>query len=125
MQMYELVTCCKWIGRIYDPIRYSSIQHWHEAHGSKPIEAGAWIRPEHYGDPHAEVRLVREKVGIIDVSPLGKIDLRGPDVPKLLNLLYTNKWSKLAVGKVRYGALMSEDGVVMDDGVAAHLSEGH
>src|SRR5699024_9947804 len=65
------------------------------------------------------------QVGIIDVSPLGKIDLRGPDVPKLLNLLYTNKWSKLDIGKVRYGAMMSEDGVVMDDGVTAHLGEDH
>lgn len=123
--MYAPVTLGALAGRNYDPVRYSSIQSWHEAHGAVPMVAGQWIRPEHYGDPHAEVRRVREKVGIIDVSPLGKIDLRGPDVPKLLNLLYTNKWSKLAVGKVRYGAMMSEDGVVMDDGVTAHLSEDH
>lgn len=123
--MYAPVTLGALAGRNYDPVRYSSIQPWHEAHGAKPMVAGQWIRPEHYGDPEAEVRRVREKVGIIDVTPLGKIDLRGPDVPKLLNLLYTNKWSKLDIGKVRYGAMMSEDGVVMDDGVTAHLAEDH
>src|SRR5699024_12513505 len=98
---------------------------WHEAHGDSPMVAGAWIRPEHYVDPEAEVRRVREQVGIIDVSPLGKIDLRGPDVPKLLNLLYTNTLSKLDIGKVRYGAMMSEDGEDMDDGATAHLGEDH
>ncbi|MDN5913093.1 MAG: FAD-dependent oxidoreductase [Yaniella sp.] len=123
--MYSPVTLGALAGQIYDPVRYSSIQPWHEAHGATPMVAGAWIRPEHYGNPEAEVRRVREKVGIIDVSPLGKIDLRGPDVPKLLNLLYSNKWSKLDIGKVRYGAMMSEDGVVMDDGVTAHLGEDH
>lgn len=123
--MYAPVTLGALAGRKYDPVRYSSIQPWHEAHGATPLVAGQWIRPEHYGDPEAEVRRVRENVGIIDVTPLGKIDLRGPDVPKLLNLLYINKWSKLDIGKVRYGAMVSEDGVVMDDGVTAHLDEDH
>ncbi|HEX9343943.1 MAG TPA: aminomethyltransferase family protein, partial [Actinomycetota bacterium] len=86
--------------------------------------AGQWIRPDHYGDPAAEVRNVRGGVGIIDVTPLGKLDLRGPDVPKLLNLLYVNKWSKLDVGSVRYGVMCAEDGVVLDDGVTGRLEEG-
>ena len=64
----------------------------------EPLVAGDWIRPDHYGDPEAEVRNVRAHVGIIDVTPLGKLDLRGPDVAELLNLLYVNRWSKLAVG---------------------------
>ena len=123
--MYAPVTLGALAGRIYDPVRYSPIQSWHDAHGGVPMVAGQWIRPEHYGDSQAEVRRVRENVGIIDVTPLGKIDLRGPDVPKLLNLLYTNKWSKLDIGKVRYGVMVSEDGVVMDDGVTAHLGEDH
>ena len=55
------------------------------------------------------------------MSPLGKLDLQGPDVPKLLNLLYTNKWSQLPIGGVRYGIMCAEDGVVMDDGVTARL----
>ncbi len=100
------------------------MQPWHEAHGAQPIVAGQWIRPEHYGDPAAEVRNVRRNVGIIDVTPLGKLDLRGPDVPKLLNFLYVNKWSKLDVGSVRYGVMCGEDGVVIDDGVTGHLGLG-
>jgi sarcosine oxidase, subunit alpha len=112
-------------GRQFEPVRYSPMQPWHEAHGATPLVAGQWIRPEGYGDPPAEVRNVRRAVGIIDVTPLGKIDLRGPDVPKLLNLVYTNKWSKLAEGAVRYGVMCAEDGVVFDDGITGHLGPDH
>jgi len=112
-------------GRIFEPERVSPIHPWHEANGVTTILAGQWIRPDHYGDAQAEVTNVRNNVGIIDVTPLGKLDLRGPDVPKLLNLLYTNKWSKLAIGSVRYGVMCAEDGVVLDDGVTAHLGEDH
>ncbi|MGH3995790.1 MAG: aminomethyltransferase family protein, partial [Pseudonocardiaceae bacterium] len=68
---------------------------------------------------------MRRAVGIIDVTPLGKIDLRGPDVPTLLNLVYVNKWMKLAEGAVRYGVMCAEDGVVFDDGVTGHLGPDH
>ncbi|MDT7663495.1 MAG: sarcosine oxidase, subunit alpha, partial [Pseudonocardiales bacterium] len=112
-------------GRIFEPVRYSPMQPWHASHGAKPLVAGQWIRPEHYGDPAAEVRAVRERVGIIDVTPIGKLDLRGPDVPALLNLLYVNKWSKLGIGRVRYGVMCAEDGVVFDDGVTGRLGEDH
>jgi sarcosine oxidase, subunit alpha len=112
-------------GRQFEPVRHSPMQPWHEAHGARPLVAGQWIRPDHYGDPAGEVRNVRRAVGIIDVTPLGKIDLRGPDVPKLLNLVYVNKWSKLTEGGVRYGVMCAEDGVVFDDGVTGHLGPDH
>jgi len=112
-------------GRNFAPSRVSSIQPWHEANNVSILHAGAWIRPDHYGNPQGEVRNVRKNVGIIDVTPLGKLDLQGPDVPKLLNHLYTNKWSKLAIGSVRYGVMCAEDGVVMDDGVTGRLGEEH
>lgn len=112
-------------GRQFEPVRHSPMQPWHEAHGARPLVAGQWIRPDHYGNPAGEVRNVRRAVGIIDVTPLGKIDLRGPDVPKLLNLVYVNKWSKLAEGAVRYGVMCAEDGVVFDDGVTGHLGPDH
>jgi sarcosine oxidase, subunit alpha len=83
--------------------------------------AGAWIRPDHYGDPAAEVLNVRQNVGIIDVTPLGKFDLRGPDVTKLLEMLYVNRWESLDVGAVRYGVMCLEDGVIFDDGVTGRL----
>ncbi len=112
-------------GRILEPVRRSPMQPWHEAHGARSLVAGQWVRPDHYGDPESEVLTVRERVGIIDVTPLGKLDLRGPDVPDLLNLLYVNKWSKLAIGGVRYGVMCAEDGVVLDDGVTGRLGEEH
>jgi sarcosine oxidase, subunit alpha len=122
---YAPVTLGALAGRPLEPVRYSSMQSWHEAHHARPLIAGAWIRPDHYGDPAAEVRNVRSKVGIIDVTPIGKLDLRGPDVPRLLNLVYVNKWSKLGIGRVRYGVMCTEDGVVFDDGVTGRLGEDH
>ena len=110
-------------GRSFQPVAYSPIQPWHAQQGAKPLVAGQWIRPDHYGDPAAEVRNVRENVGIIDVTPLGKFELRGPDVARLLNYLYVNKWMKLAVGSVRYGLMCGRDGVVLDDGVTGRLAD--
>ncbi len=112
-------------GRNLEPRRFSPMQPFHARHGAKPLIAGQWIRPDHYGNPADEVRNVRENVGLIDVTPLGKLDLRGPDVPELLNMLYVNRWSKLPVGGVRYGVMCAEDGVVMDDGVTGRLAEDH
>jgi sarcosine oxidase subunit alpha len=122
---YAPVTLGALAGRAWEPVRYSPMQPWHEAHHASALIAGAWIRPDHYGDPVAEVTAVRSKVAVIDVTPIGKLDLRGPDVPRLLNLLYVNKWSKLEVGRVRYGVMCTEDGVVFDDGVTGRLGPEH
>ena len=111
-------------GRNDTPRRASALQDWHAAHGAVPLHAGDWVRPDHYGDPAAEAVGVRTAVGIIDVTPLGKLDLRGPDVADLLELVYVNRWRKLAVGAVRYGVMCTEDGIVMDDGVTARLAAG-
>ena len=112
-------------GRMFEPERVSSIQPWHESNGATFMLAGQWIRPDHYGDPVGEVLNTRQNVGIMDVTPLGKLDLRGPHVPELLSHLYTNKWMKLAVGSVRYGIMCTEDGVVLDDGVTGRLGDQH
>lgn len=112
-------------GRSFEPVRHSAMQEWHESRGGVPMVAGAWIRPEHYGDPQAEARNVRRSVGVIDVTPIGKLDLRGPDVSKLLELLYVNKWSKLGIGRVRYGVMCADDGIVLDDGVTGRLGPDH
>jgi sarcosine oxidase subunit alpha len=85
--------------------------------------AGLWLRPEHYDDPLAEIRAVREGVGLIDVSTLGKLRMTGPGAPNLLERLYINKWQKLAIGRVRYGVMCNDEGIVLDDGVTAHTGE--
>jgi len=123
--MFVPVSLTALAGRQFSPVRYSPMQSWHEKHNAQPLIAGQWIRPEHYGDPASEVRTVRDGVAIIDVTPIGKLDLRGPDAYKLLNLLYINKWTKLGVGKVRYGVMCADDGVVFDDGVTGRLGEEH
>ncbi len=112
-------------GRPWEPVRYSPMQPWHSSHEAVGLVAGQWIRPDHYGDPAAEVKNVRTNVGVIDVTPLGKLDLRGPDVSHLLNMVYVNKWAKLDVGAVRYGVMCAEDGVILDDGVTGRLGPDH
>ena len=67
----------------------------------------------------------RESVGILDASTLGKIDIQGSDASEFLNRVYTNAWSKLGIGKCRYGLMLNEDGMVYDDGVTTRLGENH
>jgi sarcosine oxidase subunit alpha len=110
-------------GRVMEPVKYTPIHAWHVARGAKLMNAGVWKRPDHYGDPAAEVLGTRNSLGLIDVGTLGKIMLRGQDIPAMLERLYTNKWSGLGVGRARYGLMCNEEGIVSDDGVAARLSE--
>ena len=72
-----------------------------------------------------EVAAARTGVGILDASTLGKIDIQGRDAAEFLNRVYTNAWSKLAIGRCRYGLMLGEDGMVFDDGVTTRLGERH
>jgi sarcosine oxidase subunit alpha len=110
-------------GQMMEPVKYTAVHDWHIAQGAKMMVAGLWLRPEHYGDPLAEVRAVRERAGLIDVSTLGKLRLTGAGVPDLLSRIYVNKWRKLAVGRVRYGLMCNDEGVIMDDGVTARVDD--
>ncbi len=101
--------------------------------GAPMIEAGLWYRPSYFprdGEKtwrqscDREVNMVRNAVGICDVSTLGKIDLQGPDVGAFLDFVYCNTFSTLKPGRVRYGLMLREDGYVMDDGTTARLSDG-
>jgi heterotetrameric sarcosine oxidase alpha subunit len=102
--------------------------------GAPMMEAGLWYRPSYFpihGEKNwrqscdREVGYVRNAVGVCDVSTLGKIDIQGPDAGALLDLVYTNMFSTLKVGRVRYGLMLREDGYVMDDGTTARLSDHH
>lgn len=110
-------------GQHMEPVQVTPVHAWHLANNAKMMVTGLWLRPEHYGDPIAEVRAVRERVGLIDVSTLGKIRLHGIGVPELLDKLYINSWRGLQVGRVRYGVMCNDEGVVLDDGVCARLDE--
>jgi len=120
-------------GDLFDPIRKTPMHVWHEKAGALFENVGQWRRAWYYPHPgedlHAavarEVKAVRTSVGIVDASTLGKIDLKGPDVARLLNMVYTNAWSKLEIGRCRYGLMTGEDGMVFDDGVTTRLGEQH
>ncbi|MBE1285047.1 MAG: sarcosine oxidase subunit alpha family protein [Rhodobacteraceae bacterium] len=118
-------------GRHFRPTRLSPIHHWHVENGAKMTEAGAWMRPWYYPETGEDLRAayvreaahVRGHVGMVDVSTLGKIAVQGPDAAEFLNRMYVNGWKTLAVGRLRYGVMLREDGFVMDDGATARLGE--
>jgi sarcosine oxidase subunit alpha len=105
----------------HHPLRRTPLHHWHQQAGASWMDAGQWKRPEHYGDPAAEVTAIRNAVGIIDVSTLGKFEIIGPDAAELLERIYLNKWADLKPGRVRYGAICNEDGILFDDGIGVRL----
>jgi sarcosine oxidase subunit alpha len=112
-----------------EPTRRTAMHGWHVERGARFVDAGLWKRPHSY--PRAaeseddaanrEARNVRENVGVVDVSTLGKIELQGRDVAEFLNRVYINRWDNLAVGRCRYGVMLREDGVVRDDGTTSRL----
>ncbi|MBP5857793.1 sarcosine oxidase subunit alpha family protein [Marivibrio halodurans] len=105
----------------------------HVANGAVFEDVGDWKRPWYFPrdgeDMHEavqrECRQARETCGLLDASTLGKIDIQGPDAAWFLNMMYTNKWDTLAVGKGRYGVMLNEHGMVIDDGVTTRLAENH
>jgi sarcosine oxidase subunit alpha len=111
--------------RHHHPVRRTPMHHWHEKQGAHWLDAGLWKRPEHYGDSQAEVNAVRNRVGLIDVSTLGKIEIIGPDAAELLERIYLNRWADLKPGRARYGAMCTEEGILFDDGVGARLGPEH
>ena len=110
-------------GQKMEPAQLSPIHTWHLNRGAQMIVTGLWLRPEHYGNPRDEVLAVRERVGLIDVSTLGKLQLTGSGVPDLLERIYVNQWRKLRLGRVRYGVMCNDEGIILDDGVCARLSD--
>ena len=121
------------IGAHFEPVRKTPVTDWHTAHDAVFEPVGLWRRPEYYprtGESmHAAVEreclAVRNGVGLLDASTLGKIEIRGRDALNVLNMVYTNAWNNLAVGACRYGLMLREDGMVFDDGVTARLGEDH
>ena len=121
------------VGKHSKPTRKSPMHLWHEKNNAVFVDAGVWLRPRYYKQENEtlfdaskrEAAHVRKNVGVCDVTTLGKIDIKGPDAVELLNRVYTNAWLKLPVGKARYGVMLREDGIVMDDGTTTRISENH
>ena len=120
-------------GKDFKPTRLPPSHRWAQEQGAVFVETGYWLRAQWYPRPgetdwfrsvNREVRTVRSSVGVCDVSTLGKIDLQGADAAEFLDRLYTNGWKTLAVGKARYGLMLREDGLVLDDGTTSRLGDG-
>ena len=118
------------VGDLYDPVRTTAIHEWHEAAGAPMETVGQWLRPWYFPrageDLHAAVAreclAVRNSLGVMDASTLGKIDACGPDVVEFLERIYTHNVGRMKAGRCAYGILLGEDGMVMDDGVMARIS---
>lgn len=104
-------------------VRRTAMHDWHLQHGATMMDAGNWKRPQVYTSPEAEYSAVRQRAGLIDVSTLGKIELRGRDVVKFLEFVYPNRFENLKVGRVRYGVICDEAGILLDDGTIARLED--
>ncbi len=115
----------------YRPKRRLPLHDWHETAGASFVSAGLWLRPLVYSRTPGweavleEARAVRSAVGITDVSTLGKIDVQGPDAARLLDFVYANTFSTLAIGRARYGIMLREDGLLFDDGTTTRLGPDH
>jgi sarcosine oxidase subunit alpha len=120
-------------GKDFRPTRKIPAHGWALSQGATFTESGLWLRPQYFARhgedwlaaTNREVNTVRNFVGFCDVTTLGKIDIQGPDAAKFLEKIYTNSWQNLAVGRVRYGLMLREDGFVLDDGTCARLGENH
>ncbi|MBO67368.1 MAG: sarcosine oxidase subunit alpha [Acidiferrobacteraceae bacterium] len=118
-------------GKYFRPLRRTSLHNWNIAHGAVMVETGLWQRPWYYPQPGEtlseayvrEAETTRHSVGLCDVTSLGKISVQGPDASEFLNRIYTNPFAKLPIGKARYGIMLRDDGVVMDDGTTWRLTE--
>jgi methylglutamate dehydrogenase subunit C len=121
-------------GPDFRPVRLTPSHRWAEQHGATFVDAGAWRRAQWFARSGEgpwlatvarEVSSVRTAVGVCDVSTLGKIDVQGADAGIFLDRIYINTFSTLPVGKVRYGLMLREDGIAMDDGTCARFAPDH
>lgn len=104
-------------------VRRTPMHGWHVRAGACLMDAGNWKRPQLYTSLDEEYAAVRERAGLIDVSTLGKIDLRGKDVARFLEFIYPNRFENLKVGRVRYGVICDDAGILLDDGTIARLAD--
>ena len=121
------------VGEFFDITRKTPMHNWHVEHKAEFENVGQWKRAWYYpreGENmdkavQRESKAARESAGILDASTLGKIDIQGTDASEFLDRVYTNAWSKLDIGKCKYGLMLNEDGMVYDDGVTTKLDENH
>lgn len=118
---FQPVTLATLAGPHLSPVRRTAMHERHAALDTTWLDMGDWKRPHTYTSVERECRAVRERVAVIDVSTLGKIDVRGSDAGAFLDWLHPNRFSDLRAGRVRYRAMCDDAGIVIDDGTVARL----
>jgi sarcosine oxidase subunit alpha len=121
------------VGALYRPLKVLSAHQWHRERGALFEQFGNWVRPAAYplagesleSAAQREAGTVRRTAGLLDGSPLGKLELYGPDAAHFLDLMYLGTMSNLKPGQARYGLLLNENGIVVDDGIVARLGPQH
>ncbi len=119
------------VGPLYKPLRRLPAYDWHTAQGALMEEYGDWVRPTAYpasgetweAAAQREARAARETAALFDGSPLGKIEIAGPDAGAFLDRVYVGTASTLRPGRARYGIMLNENGIVIDDGVFVRFAE--
>jgi sarcosine oxidase, subunit alpha len=110
-------------GRGYEPVKRTPVHHWHADRGGRMLWAGDWMRPYDYGAADREAAAVHDSLGLIDVSTLGKMVVRGADAAAFLERIYPNRYADLKLSRVRYGVVLGDDGAILDDGTVARLGD--
>jgi sarcosine oxidase, subunit alpha len=130
---YHPTSLANLAGHHYLPYRQTAMHEWHENAHAEFTQVGGWERPAYYKNEgltkeaciQQEVMAVRKQTGLIDVSTLGKIEIHGKQAAEFLERVYTGSFTSQKIGKTRYGIIIDETGVVLDDGVVARLAEQH
>ncbi len=118
---FQPVTLAALAGPHLAPFRQTAMHERHVALGATWMDMGEWKRPLLYTSVDKECRAVREAAGVIDVSTLGKLELRGTGAGEFLDWLHPNRFSDLRLGRVRYRVMTDDAGIVLDDGTVARL----
>jgi len=119
------------VGADLAPLRLSPMHDWHAQAGANFVTVGLWLRAQYYARRgegmmdaiNREALAVRNAVGMVDVSTLGKIAIQGRDSAEFLERVYINRWTNLKVGRCRYGFMLREDGFILDDGTTTRIGE--
>ena len=105
----------------------------HEQLNAQFDDYGTWRRPRFYlrNGENEQQAIAREAVAartsvvLFDGSPLGKFEVYGPDAAEFLNRVYINNVTSLKTGRARYGLMLNENGIIIDDGIFARLAEDY
>lgn len=119
-------------GKAFQPVKHTAIHHRHLECNAQMMPAGLWMRPAYYGGQENKAECiekenlsVRNNVGVIDVSTLGKLEIRGADAAEFLNRIYTFSYTKQPIHRSRYVLMTDSTGAIIDDGVACRMNERH